>query len=168
MVTPSRPPQNNAALLAALQAGGVEFVVIGGVAAVLHGSTRMTIDLDVCAPFDPENIQRLCKALAPHHPVHATRQDLSLLDEPPERLREFRLFLIQTALGRLDVLRDVTPIGDFHAIEQVEMTVSGMRIPVIARGQLITVKRAVGRSKDREVALQLELAQEAERERKGH
>jgi hypothetical protein len=164
MVTRARPPQDNAALLAALQASGFEFVVIGGVAAVLHGSTRMTIDLDVCAPFDPENIDRLLRALAPHRPVHATRPDLSLLDEPPERLRQFRLFLIQTSLGRIDVLRDVDPIGDYHAIERVEVAVAGMQIPIIARKQLITVKRAVGRPKDREVALELELAEEAERE----
>lgn len=78
-------------------------------------------------------------------------------------MRQFRLFLIQTSLGRLDVLRDVEPIGDYHAIERVEVTVSGMQIPIIARKQLITVKRAVGRPKDRDVALELELAEEAER-----
>ena len=139
--------------------------MIGGVAAVLHGSSRVTVDLDVCAPFDLPNILRLRDALAPYQPVHATRPDLSLLDEPIERLKSFRLFLIQTSLGRLDVLRDVTPIGNYGSLEQVPMTVSGIRVPVITRRQLITVKRSLSRPKDHEVALELELAEEAERER---
>lgn len=113
----NRDPQNNRRLLEALCAARFEFVVVGGVAAVLHGASRLTVDLDVAAPFTEENLTRLLDALRPHRPMHATRPDLSLLDQ---------------------------------------------RVQVLSRGQLIQVKRAVGRPKDIEVALELEALAEAE------
>lgn len=47
----TRHPQDNEALLRILLTGGFEFAIVGGVAAVLHGATRMTVDLDVLAPW---------------------------------------------------------------------------------------------------------------------
>lgn len=58
----TRPRQKNRELLDALCAAGFEFVVVGGVAAVLHGSARLTVDLDVAAPFTAENLERLFDA----------------------------------------------------------------------------------------------------------
>ena len=55
-------------LLAALARGGVEFILIGGVAARAHGSARLTQDLDVVYSRDPANVDRLVEALAPHAP----------------------------------------------------------------------------------------------------
>ena len=47
---------------------GVEFVIIGGWAAIIHGSRYMTDDLDICFSRKRENLARLAKALAPYHP----------------------------------------------------------------------------------------------------
>lgn len=152
----TRPPQNNAALLGALDAAHVEFAIIGGVAAALHGATRLTIDLDIVMPFDEANLARLVDAMRPHAPVHATRTDLSLLDEPMARLMRFRMFLIETRLGRLDVLRSIEPCGEYDRLDTVEMTVHGRIVRVLALQPLIAVKRATGRRKDIEVALELE------------
>jgi hypothetical protein len=127
-----RPPQQNQRLLQVLTDGDVVFAVIGGVAALLHGASQMTVDLDVAAPFDETNLGRLRAALAPFSPMHATRPDLSVLDESMERLLQFRLLLIETKLGRL----------------------------VLARDDLIRVKRTVARPKDILVALELEAARE--------
>ncbi len=162
----SAPTQDNAALLRALHEGGLDFAVIGGVAAVLHGSSRVTVDLDICTPFSEVNLRRLMKILAPHQPMHVTQPELSVLDEPPERLQKFRLFLIRTALGRLDVLRRVEPIGEYEALDTVRMSLGGLTVNVISRKQLIQVKRTIGRPKDHEVALELELAEEEERRRR--
>lgn len=156
-------PQNNAALVRALVEANVEFIVIGGVAAILHGVSRVTSDLDISSPLDRDNLQRLLNALAPHRPVHATRPDLKLLDEPLERLMTFRLLLIETTLGRLDVLPRVEPIGDYGALQTVEMTLAGHAVRVIERQQLITVKESLSRPKDREVALELRAIEERER-----
>jgi hypothetical protein len=160
----ARPPQQNERLLHVLTDGGVIFAVIGGVAALLHGASQMTVDLDVAAPFDEENLSRLCAALAPFAPRHATRPDLSVLDEPMERLQQFRLLLIDTQLGRLDVLREVQPLGDFQALRTIDMVVYGITAKVLARDDLIRVKRTVARPKDIAVALELEAAREREAE----
>ena len=49
--------QNNAGLVRALVEANVEFIVIGGVAAILHGVSRVTSDLDISAPLDRDNLQ---------------------------------------------------------------------------------------------------------------
>lgn len=154
------PSQDNAALLKALREGGLDFVVVGGVAAVLHGSSRVTVDLDICMSFDDASLRRLLEILAPYDPRHETRPELSILDEPPERLRRFRLFLIRTSIGRLDVLRRVEPLGERDVLETVDMVLGGVDVKVLARAQLIQVKRHVGRPKDLEVALELEVGEE--------
>ena len=162
-MTRKHAAQDNEALVRALVEARFEFAVVGGVAAVLHGATRLTVDLDLAAPFTVENLQRLRTALAPLHPVHATRPDLAFLDEPMERLVTFRLFLIETDLGRLDILRELAPLGGFEALRTVEMELLGTRVKVLERGQLIEVKRAAGRTKDIEVVLELEALAERER-----
>ncbi len=51
--------------LPALARGGVEFIIVGGVAATIHGSARVTRDLDIVYSRTPENIARLATAVAP-------------------------------------------------------------------------------------------------------
>lgn len=76
----------------------------------------------------------------------------------------FRLLLIETELGRLDVLPRVEPIGDYHELAAVEMTLAGHTVRVIDRRQLIAVKESLTRPKDREVALELRAIDERERQ----
>ena len=57
-----------AALLRALSMGRVRFIVIGGVAAVTHGSARLTADLDVVYDRATDNLEHLVAAMAPHSP----------------------------------------------------------------------------------------------------
>jgi hypothetical protein len=51
------------AILSALEREGVRYIVIGGLAAVLHGSPLLTQDVDICPANDAENLKRLAKAL---------------------------------------------------------------------------------------------------------
>lgn len=61
----------------------IGFVIVGGFAAVLHGSSLVTRDLDVCAVLTSENVQKLRDAFRGLHPVHRlTPQMLSFLDNP--------------------------------------------------------------------------------------
>ena len=73
-------------LLARLQDAGFEFAVIGGVAAIAHGASTMTRDLDLAAPMTAKNLARLLDALRPLRPRHVLRPDLGELVDPPERL----------------------------------------------------------------------------------
>jgi hypothetical protein len=150
-----RRPQQTAALVELLSGSGLDFVVIGGVAAIMHGSARMTLDLDISMAFTRENLERLLEVLRPHNPRHATRPDLSILDEPIERLLGFRMLLIETGLGRLDVLPGVEPFG--HADLPTEVReVFGRPCRVLALDALIEVKRLAGRRKDIEAVYELE------------
>jgi hypothetical protein len=55
-------------LLRVLLESRVDFIIIGGVAASLHGALRTTLDLDVVYSRRPENLARLARALAPYRP----------------------------------------------------------------------------------------------------
>ena len=56
------------AAVQALSDAGVEFIIIGGWCAILHGSAYVTNDLDIFFSWRPENLRRLVQALAPYHP----------------------------------------------------------------------------------------------------
>jgi hypothetical protein len=53
-----------AEMIAGLADAGVEFVIVGGVAAAVHGSARVTVDLDICYDPAPDNRERLAALLA--------------------------------------------------------------------------------------------------------
>jgi hypothetical protein len=150
-----RGPQRTREYLRVLDESGFEFIVVGGVAATLHGSTLNTIDVDVVAPFTVENLALLFEALAGHNPHHASRLDLPGIEEPIETLTGWRLLMLETDLGRLDVLRDMEPIGRFADCEYVTRVVEGIELRVLVRAQLLKVKRHVARPKDLMVAEEL-------------
>src|ERR1043166_1981541 len=97
-------PQDDKALLARLHQEGVEFVLIGGVCGVMHGSGLLTVDLDVCCRFSPVNLRRLESALRDLHPWHRwppTKLPFGLtVDLCPGR----KHLSLKTALGKLDCL----------------------------------------------------------------
>lgn len=139
-----KPPQQTETLLVLLQESGFVFVVVGGVAAVAHGSPTFTADLDVAAPMTAEKMA----ALRPYHPTHVL--------DPPEHLATFRMLLLATDLGRLDVLGTVDPVGGYASIRAQPMElVPGRVFPVIDLEQRIAVKAHVARPKDRQVELEL-------------
>ena len=143
-------------LLQALLDAGFEFVVIGGTAALAHGAMTPTKDLDVAAPLTEDNLRRLLQALAPFHPHHATRPDLGVVWQSPAELTKFRLLLLDTDIGRLDVLGSVEPIGGFEALESIELPLAHDRpVRVITLDQLIAVKTHLQRPKDKIVAAEL-------------
>lgn len=55
-------------ILPALSEAGIEFIIVGGVAAIVHGSARLTQDLDIVYRRNPDNIVRLASALKPFAP----------------------------------------------------------------------------------------------------
>lgn len=144
-------------LLRLLADAGIDHIVVGGVAAIAWGSSELTRDLDVVMRFDVEAIAALMTALSPHHPKHATRPDLGIITDSPERLSKFRMLLVTTDLGRVDFLPAVDPAGDYEALlaRRVRMDLGGHEHDVIALDDLIAVKEHVARPKDLIVAAQL-------------
>jgi predicted nucleotidyltransferase len=150
------------ALLVALAQARVEFVVIGGAAAVAHGSARLTQDLDLVYRRTPENVTRLVRALSPFKPY--------LRDAPPglpfvwdEKTLERGLnFTLTTHLGDIDLFGEIAGGGGYDelAADAVRIEVFGMSCLCLSLPQLIRVKRAAGRPRDLEALAELEAIQE--------
>jgi hypothetical protein len=56
------------ALIRRLSTGGIEFIVVGGVAGAIHGAAHVTYDIDSVYRRTADNMSRLAAALAPVHP----------------------------------------------------------------------------------------------------
>jgi len=142
--------QQTERLLEVLADSGLHFVVIGGVAAIAHGATTATQDLDIAMQLNPVRIRKLLHALAPYRPVHFTRPDLPLVAENAESLTEFRLLLIDTELGRLDILSEVEPFESLADLPTVQLPLLPERLfAVVDLDSLIEIKAHVGRGKDK-------------------
>ena len=137
-------------LLTILDAARIEYIVIGGVAMSAHGSAHVTYDLDICYRRTKDNIERLCNALEPIHPfLRGAPKDLPFRFEP-KTVQAGMNFTLVTDLGDLDLLGEVTGLGNFDAISPVsESKVYGdSEVRVVNLEALIRSKRAAGRAKD--------------------
>ena len=151
-----RPLQRTDRLLEVLLDGEVEFVVIGGVAAIAHGGTTATRDLDVVAAMTPENLDRLIHTLSPFNPRHVARRDLGVIEISGAELASFRVLLLETDLGRLDVLGELEPFGPIECLEVEELELlEGRFVPVLGLDQLIEAKQHLGSPKDKLVETEL-------------
>lgn len=137
-------------LLDRLTNSAVEFVIIGGYAGVLHGSSMVTQDLDICAVLTTENVERLRTALKDLHPRHRmTPQALSFLQVPMPGEPVTNLYL-RTDWGVVDILSSVLGLGDFGRVKAHSETLEIMGKPcrIIGLEDLIRAKEALGRDKD--------------------
>jgi predicted nucleotidyltransferase len=153
-----RPAADFKRIYELLTAAEVEFILIGGAAANLHGSPRFTLDVDVVYRRSEQNIQRLVDCLAPIHPY--------LRGAPPGL--PFRLdrtvfrnglnFTLTTELGDLDLLGDVAGGGAYEEMLPfvVMKSVYGLELQCINLDKLIALKRAAGRPRDTEPIAELE------------
>jgi hypothetical protein len=137
-------------LIDALVGQQVDFVIIGAVALVLHGSARVTQDLDICYARDPENLERLATALAPFRPA--------LRGAPPglpftldaRTLHSGLNFTLTAEPGDIDILGEVSGVGGYQqvAADAVPMEIYGHRVLVMSLSALERAKHAAGRLKD--------------------
>ena len=145
------PPLKLAPLLQALDRNGVDFVVVGGVAGLSHGSSYPTYDLDVAYARDRANLERMATAL---------RELGVTLRNAPENLR-FQLdaetlangsnFTFATVYGHFDILGHIDGIrsyDDLRAAAKVEQ-VQSVAVRVASIDHLISMKRAANRVKDK-------------------
>src|SRR6202008_614682 len=116
---------------------------------MLHGSSLLTRDLDVCAILTAENLDKLREVFRDLHPVHRmTPQRVSFLDNPDPGVPLNNLYL-QTDLGPLDLLSTITGVGDFERVRaaSIQVELFGKNIQVMAIEDLIKAKQALGREK---------------------
>jgi predicted nucleotidyltransferase len=145
-------------MLRRLDAAGVEFVVIGGIAAIAHGSPQITQDLDIVFATDDANVERLGRALLDlRATLRGVTDDVPFVPDP-RTLRHIRVLTLDTEEGRLDVM--VQPDGskgyDQLLAGSIEAIVGGTAVRVAGLDDLIAMKKAAGRPKDRIYVEELE------------
>ncbi len=158
-------PNGAKTLIDALDAAGVEFVVIGGVAAVAHGSATATFDLDLCYARDGANLGRLTRALAPLHP-YLRGADLGLPFVFDVRaVRNGMNFTLSTDVYDLDLLGEVAGVGSYDKVlaESEGVLIYGREHKVLRLEALIRAKKAAGRQKDLNALPELEALLELKR-----
>lgn len=148
--------------LEALIGAGVEFIIVGGVAARARGSTRLTDVFDIVYRRNPNNLYRLVDALSPHAPY--------LRGCPPglpfhfdvETLEAGLNFTLDTSLGWIDLLGEVAGGGTYESLlpHTTDVEAFGFRARCVDIDKLIDLKRAAGRPKDLEAIAELELIRE--------
>jgi hypothetical protein len=152
-----RPMFDPEGIVRRLKDQGAEFVVIGGMAMIAHGSSYLTKDLDICYGRSAANLAVLATALAPLHPyLRGVPPDLPFRRDPPT-LQAGLNFTLMTDLGPLDLLGEVSGVGTYTQVlaESVECSMVGMSVRVLSIDGLITAKTAAGRPKDLQHAREL-------------
>jgi predicted nucleotidyltransferase len=148
---------DTAALIAALHEAGVRFIVVGGTAAQLHGSTLGTLDLDIVHQRDPENVAKLLDVL---NQLDAfDRHDLTIrrLKPTAEQLGGRAQINLSTILGPLDLLCELQPGQGYEELlpHSEVMHDEGVEIRVVDLPTLIEINARVGRAKDKLVVAEL-------------
>jgi hypothetical protein len=149
------------ALLKTLTEHGVEFILVGGAAAIAHGSSRFTQDLDIVYRRTPRNISNLVLALEPFSPyLRGAPPGLPFQFDESTLTRGLN-FTLTTRLGDIDLLGEIAG-GGFEALYPYTMAlrIFGLDCLGLTLDHLIEVKRAAGRPKDLEAIAELEAIRE--------
>jgi predicted nucleotidyltransferase len=139
------------AMIRALHEAGVEFLVVGGLSAVLNGVAVNTFDVDVVHRRTPENVDRILPVLDSLEAVYRIQPERRLRPAKPALLSTGHQNLI-TKYGPLDLLG---AIGNDLGYEELvprstEMLIAeGVRVPILNLEALIEVKEQLGGEKDR-------------------
>lgn len=139
-----------------LNAAGVRYVVVGGVATLLHGYARLTADVDLAVDLAPQEALKMIRALAdkgfrPQVPVSAeTFADQAVREEwfQTKHMRAFSLVDPTNPMRVVDLLlKPEVPFEELLARSQ-EGFVGETRVRVASLDDLITLKRYAGRPQD--------------------
>ena len=137
-------------LLRALLRHGVDFVVVGGVAAQLEGAPILTFDLDVLYDKNPENLARLLAAL---RELKARYRDPAgrHIEPDAEKLATLRLHLLLTELGALDVLGSIGNGLTYQDLvgRTILYQLGESQVHVLELAAVIETKEQANRDKDR-------------------
>ena len=145
-------------LLSRLTGFGVEFVLVGGVAASIHGSSRATFDLDVVYARNDENLTRITDALAQLHPYLRGAPSGLPFHFDFKTLKNGLNFTLTTQLGDIDLFGEIAGGGTYqdllpHSIGLCLDDKTSIR--VVDLDTLIRLKNAAGRARDLEAVAEL-------------
>lgn len=145
-----RAPLDAERLFRLLAGRGVDFVVLGGIAAVLHGSPRSTWDLDLTVAADSTNLAALGDVLVElNSRLYGIDEDVPFVPDD-DTLRRVEILTLDTDLGKVDVLTNPVGAPSYPVLRgnAVPVTIDGVRVLIASIPDLLSMKRAAGRPKD--------------------
>lgn len=153
------------ALFDTLQKSKVSYIIVGGVAATIHGSSRLTQDVDVCYDRADTNLDRIVRALKPLKPYLRGAPPGLPFEWSAKTLRAGLNFTLTTTAGDIDLLGEITGGGGYDDLihHTIEVTLFSHRTKCLALDWLIRTKRAAGRPRDLEAIAELEALREEAR-----
>jgi hypothetical protein len=144
-------------LLERLVEAGVDFVVVGGFAGIVHGCTYVTQDVDICCDFSPANLLALQKAVSKLHPVHRMTPKRRKLELTEESSKQFKNLYLDTDIGQLDCVSFISGLGDYQKVRRISelVKVRDTKLRVLSLNALIKAKKAMNRPRDKQALVQL-------------
>jgi predicted nucleotidyltransferase len=151
-----------ATLLRILDDQDVAYILVGGAAATVHGSARLTLDVDVVYQRTPDNLARLVNALAPYAPGLRGAPVGLPFQWDAETLRRGLNFTLTTTVGAIDLLGEIAGGGTYEQLlpDTDEVTAFGATCRCVTLDRLIHLKRSAGRVKDLEAIAEMEALRE--------
>jgi hypothetical protein len=137
----------------------IEFFLVGGAAANLHGSPRFTLDVDIVYSRRDENIAKIVRAFSRIHPYLREAPAGLPFQFDARTIRNGLNFTLITDLGPIDLLGEVPGGGIYEQLVPFSeiKNVYGLALPCVTLEKLIELKRAAGRPKDQELIAELEI-----------
>jgi predicted nucleotidyltransferase len=128
----------------------IRFVLIGGLAMVLHGANLANRDVDITFAIDSDNLEKLSTWINPLHPLPFGFTAADRFEVTPELLGRARFLILKTDLGPVDLLKSPSGIDSFEEIfsRAVSMPIDDFMVFVASIDDLITMKKAANRPKD--------------------
>jgi len=141
---------NPRALLGALIQADVEFVVIGGIALVLHGGLRTTEDLDIVPDPDPANLDRLCSLFQAMDATLLLNRTRRFGPREAQLLKQGRNVSLATHHGDLDVVRRLVGVPAYASLvaDADRYDIDGSTVLAASPRQLIAMKQVRGSAQD--------------------
>jgi predicted nucleotidyltransferase len=162
-------PENDfAAILRALREGGVDFILVGGLSAVLNGAPAQTYDVDIVHSREAANVERLTKVLESLDAIFRIQPERRIRPAPSHLAGAGHLNLI-TKFGPLDLLGTIGRDLDYGALlphSSEKIVAEGVTIRVLDLETLIAIKEDLGGEKDRAMLPILRRTLEENRRRK--
>jgi predicted nucleotidyltransferase len=155
-------------ILTLLHHAKIEYVLVGGLAMILHGCDHITNDVDISVALDAENAEKVCDWFMAHHARPPLFNPLVEFDLTPQKLAKFRFVNLQTDLGPIDILPVPAGVESYVGLWERGKNISmgDFTVRIASINDLIAMKKAANRPKDQTHIMELQALKKIIEEKK--